>query len=106
MEGDHCPGDLNPDNKCGVFCETERKGFLGYKINGSGKEGVLYSPGIGSELSEGSEISITHGFTFGFEGVFKDIVGAGLSYACMNLIILNVDERVVLTFTDRQYHGD
>jgi hypothetical protein len=77
-----CPGDLNPGNKCSIFCEQSRTGLLGIEQDAPGDYAKPLGPGLVLELQEGLEVSVSNGFSIGVDGVFKDAIGAGLSYQC------------------------
>jgi hypothetical protein len=40
-----------------------------------------WRPTDGVEVAAGTEISITNSYSIGVDGVFKEVVGAGLSYS-------------------------
>ncbi|KAF4910482.1 hypothetical protein CGCVW01_v011688 [Colletotrichum viniferum] len=75
-------GQITPENnKCQVFCELRRTGFLGHEQRAPGAGGDQQLPGKAVELGAGSETSISNGFSIGVEGIFKEAIGAGVSYA-------------------------
>ncbi|KAI8297281.1 hypothetical protein K4K59_003552 [Colletotrichum sp. SAR11_240] len=74
-------GQITPENnKCQVFCELRRTGFLGHEQRAPGAGGDQQLPGKAVELGAGSETSISNGFSIGVEGIFKEVIGAGVSY--------------------------
>lgn len=56
-------------------------GLLGVETRAPGKGGESTPVTVAVEVTAGTEVSITNGFSIGVEGVFKDVVGAGLSYS-------------------------
>lgn len=68
-------------NKCQQFCEKTRMGLLGVETRAPGKGGESTPVTVAVEVSQGTEVTISNGFSIGVEGVYKDVVGAGLSYS-------------------------
>jgi hypothetical protein len=75
-------GPINTDNECQAFCEKTRRGLLGTETRAPGRFGELTAPGLTMSMSEGEETSISQGFSLSLEGIYKEILGAGLSYDC------------------------
>lgn len=69
------------DNGCEQFCEQKRMGLLGVETSAPGKGGESQPVTVGLQVTEGTEVSISNGFSIGVEGTFKEVVGAGLSYS-------------------------
>lgn len=59
-----------------------RTGFLGVEQVPVGSEGDEAGAGTSIEIQEGTEVTVTHGFCLGAEGIFKDVFAAGLTYEC------------------------
>ncbi|KAI1261733.1 hypothetical protein F5Y18DRAFT_430757 [Xylariaceae sp. FL1019] len=74
-------GEQTVDNDCQQWCELRRTGLLGHESAAPGKGGEAQPANIELQLENGLEISISNGFSIGVDGVFKEVVGAGLSYA-------------------------
>lgn len=47
-----------------------------------GLAGKPIPPGNSYDLQQGTEITVSHGFSLGIEGVFKEAFGAGITYEC------------------------
>jgi hypothetical protein len=75
-------GPPTAENKCQVYCEVRRTGFLGMETNAPKQFANQVPPGISLALTEGEEESISLGFSTGIEGVIEDIFGAGVSFEC------------------------
>ncbi|KAJ0279907.1 hypothetical protein COL940_006478 [Colletotrichum noveboracense] len=69
-----------PESNCQAFCELRRTGFLGHEERAPGEGGNQMLPGEAKELGGGFETSISNGFSIGVEGIFKEVIGAGVSY--------------------------
>jgi hypothetical protein len=69
------------ENNCEQFCELKRMGLLGIETRAPGEGGVAQPVTNPIEVTQGTEVSVTNGFSIGVEGAFKDVVGAGLSYS-------------------------
>ncbi|KAJ0310219.1 hypothetical protein Brms1b_008812 [Colletotrichum noveboracense] len=72
--------EIVPESNCQAFCELRRTGFLGHEERAPGEGGNQMLPGEAKELGGGFETSISNGFSIGVEGIFKEVIGAGVSY--------------------------
>lgn len=77
-----CPAPITHENGCQVYCEVRRAGFLGLETRAPDEWGELTAAGTLRNLESGHETSISSGFSIGVDGVFKDSIGAGVSYQC------------------------
>ena len=77
-------GEPSPGNNCQVYCEVRRTGFLGQEAPAPGQAGQLHAKNINVAMTKGDEVTITSGFSIGVEGIFKETIGAGISYQCRN----------------------
>ncbi|KAJ8108291.1 hypothetical protein OPT61_g8274 [Boeremia exigua] len=80
-EDGSCGAWQSLENGCEQFCEQTRMGLLGVETSAPGKAGESNAVTLGIGVDEGTEVSISNGFSIGVEGVFKEVVGAGLSYS-------------------------
>lgn len=65
-----------------MYCELSRTGFLGIETLLEGEDNIIIESGTENTLEVGKSVTISHGFSIGFEGVFKEAFGAGVSYEC------------------------
>ncbi|KAF0317042.1 hypothetical protein GQ607_015702 [Colletotrichum asianum] len=79
-EDGSCGGQIVPESNCQAFCELRRTGFLGHEERAPGEGGNQMLPGEAKELGGGFETSISNGFSIGVEGIFTEVIGAGVSY--------------------------
>ncbi|KAJ0382287.1 hypothetical protein COL922a_012875 [Colletotrichum nupharicola] len=79
-EDGSCGGQIVPESNCQAFCELRRTGFLGHEERAPGEGGNQMLPGEAKELGGGFETSISNGFSIGVEGIFKEVIGAGVRY--------------------------
>ncbi|GKT66838.1 hypothetical protein ColTof3_14177 [Colletotrichum tofieldiae] len=88
MNEDGTCGQITPENnKCQTFCELRRTGFFGHEERAPGPGGSQQAPGVKPELTKGHETSISNGFSIGVDGIFKDAIGAGVSYASYSITL-------------------
>ncbi|GJC89251.1 hypothetical protein ColLi_12089 [Colletotrichum liriopes] len=88
MNEDGTCGQITPENnKCQTFCELRRTGFYGHEERAPGPGGSQQAPGVKPELTKGHETSISNGFSIGVDGIFKDAIGAGVSYASYSITL-------------------
>lgn len=80
-EDGSCADYKSLDGGCERFCEQKRMGLLGMETRAPGIGGQSAPVTVGVEVAEGTEISITNGYSIGVDGIFKEVVGAGLSYS-------------------------
>lgn len=80
-EDGSCGAYKSLENNCEQFCEQTRMGLLGIETRAPGTGGQAAPVTTGLEVADGTEVSITNGFSIGVDGVFKDVIGAGLSYS-------------------------
>lgn len=69
-------------NKCQTFCEMRRISLLGIETPVGGIAGTQQTDVSSVTCEKVSEVSVSHGFSIGAEGIVKEVIGAGVDCAC------------------------
>lgn len=72
----------DPDQECKIYCEIRRTGWVGDMQTAPGKFGELQAKGTSINLEEGTEVSITTGFSVGLDGTMEEVFSLGASFEC------------------------
>ncbi|KAF3022625.1 hypothetical protein E8E14_013871 [Neopestalotiopsis sp. 37M] len=74
---------LTASNRCKVYCEVRRSGWIGRWETAPGKFGELQQKGSrGLTISTGEETTVSYGFSIGLEASYESAIGGGASFQC------------------------